>query len=503
MKILSASGIRKVDAYTIEHEPIESLDLMERAAEKITEAICNRWEQDTPIVVFAGPGNNGGDALAVARMLAEKGYQLDVYLINLIENLSTNCNINKELLETMEQVEFHNITSPFAAPKLTSRHLVIDGLFGSGLNKALSGGYAAVVKFLNASPATIVSIDMPSGLMCEDNSYNVRSNIIRADVTLSLQLPKLAFFFAENAEYVGEWQLLDIGLSQQGIEEQSTNFEYQEESEIQEMIKPRSKFAHKGNFGHALLVAGSKGMAGASILAARACLRSGTGLVTIHTPFCNTAILQATVPEAMVDCDLEENAFAIAPNTDDYQAIGVGPGLGKAQETEMALLEMLQDCQVPCVIDADALNILANNRHMLTNLVAGSILTPHIKELERIIGKCQNSYERLTRTIELAQNTQCYVIIKGAYSTIVTPEGKCYFNPTGNSGMAKGGSGDALTGLLTGLLAQGYHPEKASRLGVYLHGLAGDIACDKFHEISMTATDIINSLPLAWHILSE
>ena len=503
MKIFPSSSIKKLDAYTIEHEPISSIDLMERAATALTKAITQRWTPQTPVIVFAGPGNNGGDALAVARMMAEKEYDVEVYLFNTKGELSADCQTNKEQIAAMRNVKFHEISTQFVPPTLTAEHLVIDGLFGSGLNKPLSGGFAAVVKYINSSPATVVSIDIPSGLMGEENTFNIKSNIIRADYTYSLQLPKLAFLFAENAEFVGKWELLDIQLSQEAIKQSETNYELTEAEDIRTLIKPRKQFAHKGNFGHALLIAGSKGMAGASILSARACLRSGVGLLTVHAPLCNCTILQTSVPEAMVESDADESCFAVPTDTDDYQAIAIGPGLGKSEETETALLEQLQHCQTPAVLDADALNILANHRHALTHLPKGSILTPHPKELERLVGKCQDSYERLTKACELAKNANVHIILKGAYSAIITPEGKCYFNPTGNPGMATGGSGDVLTGVILALLAQGYDTDAAARIGTYVHGLAGDIAQSKQGTIGLIASDIIDSLPAAWKLVSE
>ncbi len=503
MKIFPSSSIKKLDAYTIEHEPISSIDLMERAATALTKAITQRWTPQTPVIVFAGPGNNGGDALAVARMMAEKEYDVEVYLFNTKGELSADCRTNKEQIAAMKNVKFHEISTQFVPPTLTAEHLVIDGLFGSGLNKPLSGGFAAVVKYINSSPATVVSIDIPSGLMGEENTFNIKSNIIRADYTYSLQLPKLAFLFAENAEFVGKWELLDIQLSQEAIKQSETNYELTEAEDIRTLIKPRKQFAHKGNFGHALLIAGSKGMAGASILSARACLRSGVGLLTVHAPLCNCTILQTSVPEAMVESDADESCFAVPTDTDDYQAIAIGPGLGKSEETETALLEQLQHCQTPAVLDADALNILANHRHALTHLPKGSILTPHPKELERLVGKCQDSYERLTKACELAKNANVHIILKGAYSAIITPEGKCYFNPTGNPGMATGGSGDVLTGVILALLAQGYDTDAAARIGTYVHGLAGDVAQSKQGTIGLIASDIIDSLPAAWKLVSE
>lgn len=504
MKIFPTASIKQLDALTIEREPIASIDLMERAANALTEAITERWDDPaTPVVIFAGPGNNGGDALAVARLMAERGYQPAVYLFNTKGTLSPDCQTNMERLARQPGVDFHVVTTQFLPPTLTEDHLVIDGLFGSGLNKPLSGGFAAVVKYVNASSAHVVAIDVPSGLMGEDNTYNVAAHIVRAELTLSLQLPKLSFLFAENEPYVGEWQLLDIGLDKEAIEEQETDFYLMEREDVSYLLKPRGRFAHKGNFGRALLIAGSQGMAGASVLAARACLRSGVGLLTVHVPFCNNFIVQTAVPEAMTELDIHDTCFAGATDTDDYQAVGIGPGLGKLPDTENALLEQIESCQTPMVVDADALNLLGEHRSYIGRLPKGSILTPHPKELERLVGKCQNSYERLVKACELAKNADVHIVLKGAYSAVITPLGQCYFNTTGNPGMATGGSGDVLTGILLALLAQGYEPESAARLGVYVHGLAGDIACKKQGEIGLTAGDIVTCLPIAWRMLAD
>ena len=503
IKIFPTIQLKELDAYTIENEPVSSIDLMERASRALARAMSERWSAETPFTVFAGPGNNGGDALAVSRLLAERGCRVEVYLFNTKGTLSPDCETNKERLAGVAGIDFHEITTRFVPPVLTAEHVVVDGLFGSGLNKPLSGGFAAVVKYINTSPATVVAIDVPSGLMGEDNTYNIQANIIRADLTLSLQLPKLAFLFAENAPFVGEWQLLDIGLSEEAIEEKETDFALTEHEDVASMLKPRGKFAHKGNFGRALLIAGSQGMAGASVLAARACLRSGVGLLTVHIPFCNNFIVQTSVPEAMTEIDINDVRFSCATDTDDYQAVGIGPGLGKAGDTEAALLEQIESCQTPMVVDADALNLLGEHRSYIGRLPKGSILTPHPKELERLVGKCQNSYERLTKARELARSAGVHIILKGAYSVVIAPSGKCWFNPTGNPGMATGGSGDVLTGVVLALLAQGYDAETAARMAAYVHGLAGDIACKKHGVMGMTAGDIVTCLPPAWRMLEE
>lgn len=498
MKIFPSVQIKQLDAYTIKNEPISSIDLMERAAKALADAIARDWNIQTPIVVFAGPGNNGGDALAVSRLLAKKGYKVKSYLFNTADELSEDCELNKNRLEQIREVEFHEVTSKFEPPILNEDCLVVDGLFGSGVKKALSGGFAAVVKYINSSSAKVVSLDLPSGLMCEDNTYNIKNHIIRASKTYSLQLPKLAFLFAENAEFIGDWELLDIGLSKEGIENTFTTWHITEEEDVKKVIKPRNKFAHKGTFGHALLIAGSYGMAGSSVLAAKACLKSGAGMITVHAPLRNNDILQVTVPEAIVQHDIHDRYFTSPIYVDSYSAVGIGPGLGQAEETNTALIEQIKLCQHPIVLDADALNIISSHRNCLSSVPRGSILTPHIKELDRLVGKCNSSFERLAKAKDLATNYKIYIVVKGAYSAIVTPEGNCYFNSTGNSGMATAGSGDVLTGVLLSLLAQGYTPEDSCKLGVYLHGMAGDMAKKRVGERGVTASDIVDSLPFAW-----
>lgn len=503
MKILTCTQQKEADAYTIANNNILSINLMEKAASLIADEISKRWDRSHRIVVFAGAGNNGGDALAVARLLFSKSYPVEIYLFNIKGTISEDCMTNIQRLQQCGFTDYHEISNAFEPPKLTAEDVVVDGLFGSGLNKPLSGGFASVVKYINASNAQVVSIDLPSGLMGEDNSNNLRTNIIRADLTLSIQLPKLAFLFPENEDIVGEWKTLDIGISQEFIAQADTPYIITEASEMSQLIKPRKHFAFKNNFGHALLIAGSSGMAGASILAARACLRSGVGLLTIHTPVCNHDILQTAVPEAMVQNDVHELYFAEPVDLDNYQAIAIGPGIGQEEETALATFDQLADCYIPAVLDADAINILSSHRNYLNRLPRRSILTPHIGELERLIGRCNDSFDRLTKAKELAAYLQCYIVLKGAYSTVITPEGKFYFNPTGNPGMATGGSGDVLTGIILALLAQGYSQENAARLGTFVHGLAGDIACRRTGEISLTASDIIAALPEAWKELCE
>ena len=456
MKIFTSVQIHELDKFTIENEPIKSIDLMERAARALTHAISTKWDNSTPVVVFAGPGNNGGDALAVARMLAEKDYTVDVWLFNISGHLSPDCAANRQRLADCKKVHsLTMVTQEFDPPILNKDILVVDGLFGSGLNKPLAGGFASLVKYINASAAQVVSIDVPSGLMTEDNAYNVRANIIKATLTLTLQQPKLSFLFPENQEFIGEVRTLDIRISSEGIAKTDAHYTIMEESDIRRILKPRPAFAHKGTMGHALIIAGSYGMAGAAMLATKACLRSGAGKVTAYTPRQNVMMMQVAVPEAVIMIG-EETAFGEAVDTTDYQALGIGPGLGQSDATAIALIAQLRRTQCPMVVDADAINILSNRRAWLQQLPKGIILTPHPKEFDRLQGRCSDTYERLSKALDLAERLQGYVIVKGHYSALCLPNGHIQFCPTGNAGMATAGSGDVLTGIITALLARGY-----------------------------------------------
>ena len=504
MKIFTSAQIKELDKFTIENEPISSLSLMERAAQTMTRSITELWGTATPIVVFAGPGNNGGDALAIARLLADRGYQVTVYLFNISGHLSPDCAANKRQLEENKHIEqFFEVTQEFDPPVLDEQTLVIDGLFGSGLNKPLAGGFASLVKYINASPSKIVSIDTPSGLMAEDNTYNIKANIIRAYLTLTLQQPKLSFLFAENQEFIGQLRILDIRLSQEGIQKMDASYTIIEESDIRNSLLPRSPYAHKGQMGNALLIAGSYCMAGAAVLAAKACLRSGVGKLTVSSPKRNIPVLQQAVPEAVIKTGTEETIFAESIDTEEYNALGIGPGLGQSEQTAIALIAQLRRTQCPMIADADAINILANHRAWIQQLPKGIILTPHPKEFDRLEGHSADSYERLTKACNLAERLQGIVILKGHYTAICMADGHVMFNPTGNAGMATAGSGDVLTGIITGLLARGYQPKEACMVGVYLHGLAGDLAAAELGEESLLASDIIQYLPRAFKRLKD
>lgn len=499
MKLFTTQQIRELDTYTIEHEPIRSIDLMERAAKAMVQAITAQWDNVTPVVVFAGPGNNGGDALAIARMLISKRYDVSVFLFNTNKALSEDCGLNRNRLQEIKEAKFQEITNEFSPPQLKKGMLVIDGLFGAGLNRPLAGGYAALVKLINQSEAEVVSIDIPSGLMAEDNSANVRSNIICANLTLSLHQPKLSFFFPEYQKFIGEVKVLDIQLSAEGQRKIKAQYSLLEEYDVQRMMKERSPYAHKGTMGHALLVCGSYGMAGAAVLSAKACLRSGVGKLTVRTPRRNNDILQIAVPEAVLSLDASEHQFTEAIDPAAFEAVGIGPGLGVKEPTAIAVISQIRRSTKPCVVDADAINILGTHKAWLQQLPQGTILTPHPKELDRLSDvSAKESFERLNNARELAQRLSVYVLLKGHHSMLCTPEGDVIINTTGNAGMATGGSGDVLTGIITALLTRGYDRIEAACIGMYLHGLAGDIAMKEKGLESLIASDIIDSLPAAF-----
>ena len=482
MKIFTSAQIHELDKFTIENEPVKSIDLMERSAKAITQAITEVWGSQTPVIIFAGPGNNGGDALAVGRMLCDKGYDVCAYLFNVSGHLSEDCVINRKRLFDKKSKALIEVTQEFEPPQLDAGTLVVDGLFGSGLNKPLAGGFASLVKYINASPAQVVSIDIPSGLMTEDNTYNVRTNIIRANLTLTLQLPKLSFLFPENQMYIGRLKVLDIRLSKQGIDKIDANYTLIEENDIRPRLLHRDPFAHKGKMGNALIIAGSYGMGGASVLATKACLRAGAGKVTTHTPKRNSMLLQISVPEAIIQFDREETIFSEAVDTEDFNAVGIGPGLGTSEQTAIAIIAQLRRTQCPVVADADAINVIANHRAWLQQLPKGIIMTPHPKEFQRLHG---------------------YILVKGHHTSLCLPDGHIMFNSTGNAGMATAGSGDVLTGIITGLLARGYKHEDACVVGMYLHGLAGDIAARELGIESVIASDLIKYIPQAFKRINE
>ena len=498
MKFFITSQIRELDKFTIENEPIASIDLMERAALAIANKYIELFSSDFPVCVIAGPGNNGGDALAVARLLLQRGYHLTCILLS-SGSLSVDCKVNYRRMEIQFPRSVSELTRKFIDPEISNDTVIIDGIFGSGLTRPTEGIFAEAIHWINSTGRKVISIDIPSGLQGEENP-DLSVPIVKADYTFSLQFPKLAFLFPENAEYVGNWKVLDIGIHSLAIENTGSEYFYLEKSDIQALLKSRSKFSHKGSYGHALIVAGSMGMAGASILSAKATLRSGAGLVTVKGPECNRAIVQTAFPEAIY---LSDQISDDSLSNEKFDTIAIGPGIGTLVETASMLENLLKKISKPCVLDADALNIIAQHEHLLKVIPKNSILTPHPKEFERMFGICNSSYERMLKAQKKAKEMQVVIILKGAHTLIANVDGKLYFNSTGNSGMATAGSGDVLTGILTGLLAQGYSPLSSSITGVYLHGIAGNKALGKQSEESLIAGDIVENLGNAFQSLLQ
>ncbi|MBW8049729.1 MAG: NAD(P)H-hydrate dehydratase [Cytophagales bacterium] len=499
MKILTSKQIREADAYTIAHEPIASIDLMERASASFVKWFVDHFHKQKAIKIFCGLGNNGGDGLAVGRMLLEKNYKVEVFAIRHSDVTSEDFTVNEQRLSNLTGIK--NIYPGKNLPSISKNNVVIDAVFGSGLTRPVKGLCGEVIQHINKSKCTVVAIDIASGLYCDE--LNNDKNIVHATHTVSFQNPKLSLLLPQNEVYTGDWHLVPIGLDEGFIESMDTNNYYIDRYLVKKIVKRRAKFSHKGTFGHALLITGSYGKMGAALLAAKACLRSGAGLLTMHIPKCGYEIVQTALPEAMVTVDDSNDYFTTIPEIEKYSAIGIGPGLGMDKLTQKALSQLIQKSSKPLVIDADAINIIGKNKDIFRQIPANSIFTPHPKEFERVArivnpSRPANDYERLDLLRTFAAKTKSFIVLKGAHTCIATPDCDCYFNSTGNPGMATAGSGDVLTGIITGLLAQGYSPFEAAILGIYLHGLAGDIAAKKFGKEAMIASDMVKMLGNAY-----
>lgn len=501
MEIFSAQQIRAWDQFTMEQEPITSIDLMERAA-----AACFSWLEtngylEQSFSIYCGKGNNGGDGLVLARMLSKQDCPVTVHILEFGHLGSDDFQVNLARLH-QTAVEIRFVQGPDNFPPIPSGNILIDALFGSGLNRPLEGVTAQLATHINQSGNEVIAIDMPSGLFADSSSKG--NPVIRAAHTLSFQCFKHAFLVPENEPWIGKVHILDIGLHPDYLRQVSGELEFVDSTIIRSIYRPRKEFAHKGNFGHALLIAGSYGKIGAASLASRACLSSGAGLLTCHLPACGYAILQTALPEAMILTDEDASVNTAFPGElKGYAVVGIGPGLGQDPRTRHLLQDLLQRYRNPMVLDADALNILSTDPSLFTLLPPYSILTPHPKEFERMFGASANDFDRLRLASERARQYQCVIILKGHYTFIAMPGGKGYFNSTGNAGMAKGGSGDVLTGILTAMLSQGYSPGEAAILGVYLHGLAGDLAAANLSQESMLPSDLTEHLSAAFRQLNQ
>jgi NAD(P)H-hydrate epimerase len=499
--LLSASQLREADQFTIANEPIPSNKLMERAAFACYQWIEQNMNPKQHFVIFCGTGNNGGDGLVLAKLLSKNNCSVSVYVVGHSDNGSDDFKIHLEKLKNFTLVPIHYIQSSDQIPELKDDAIIIDALFGSGLNRPIEGLAKEVIHRINLSNFPVISIDLPSGLFCEDNTNNSEYAIIQATYTLTFERPKLSFLLADFGEKAGHWEILSIGLNQAFLDELQSPYLYLTKSDVQPLLRKRKKFSHKGTYGHALLVSGSKGKMGAAVLTTRAALHSGAGLVTTFIPHCGYEIIQTTCPEAMCLISSEYDYLVGEIDLTHFQSIGIGPGIGTQPGTSELVLKIIQQATCPLVIDADALNILSQNPDWLKILPKNSILTPHPKEFDRLFGASKSDYDRLQKQLEQSKAHSIFILVKGAHSSLSTPSGEVFFNSTGNSGLAKGGSGDVLTGMIASLLAQHYSSQDAAILGMYLHGLAGNKAKEKYSEFAMNASQLIECIPIAYFVL--
>ncbi|MFM9908687.1 MAG: NAD(P)H-hydrate dehydratase [Chitinophagaceae bacterium] len=490
MQLLDRAQIKAWDDYTILCEKSTSIQLMEQAAGACFNWLMKEGYQKKTFTIFCGPGNNGGDGLVLARLLTNNGFLVTTYITDSekMGSVDNRENLHRLRATTTTIIEVGKVTSV----KLdTPGNIVIDALFGSGLNKPLTDLYEQLVQHINANASEIISIDIASGLFSDKSS--IGNTIIKPSHTLSFQCYKLAFLMAENEDYLGQVHILDIGLDTQYLKTISPRYFFIDETMIKSIFKKRKMFAHKGDFGHAVLIAGSYGMIGAAVLAAKSCMRSGVGKLTCRIPSCGYAIMQTSLPEAMCLTESDDNFVTSFSSLQKYDAIGIGPGLAREQSNNH-LLKSCVNSGKPMVLDADALFTLSTDSNLLNNLTAHSIITPHVKEFDRLFSGATNDFERMEIARQKANALQIIIVLKGRYTLIATPGGTIYFNTTGNPGMAKGGSGDVLTGIMLSFLAQGYTQEHTSVLSVFIHGRAADIATNEIAIESLMPSDSIDFL---------
>lgn len=498
MKILSAPQIREADQYTIQNEPIASIALMERAAQKVVEILVNEYQSTQRIKhIFCGTGNNGGDGLAVARLLYHQQHAVKVYLLE--GNPSKDYSVNLQKLREIQQIEIVELKEPSQLNDFHPSDIIVDAIFGTGLNKPLEGNIKDIIDHLNDVEVTKISIDIPSGLFA-DQPNQLEDTIFKSDRVYTFHAPKLSFLLPENGEFVKTFKVLDIRLAPEFTENTDSKFYYLQKKDIQERYRPRKKFSHKGTYGHSLLIAGSKGKMGAAVLSAKAILRTGAGLLTTHIPHDQLNIMQTALPEAMCSLDSNNQCWSELPDTRN-KTIGVGPGIGTSIASQAVLRQLLLKESRPMVLDADAINLISFDQTMIRLIPIGSIITPHPKEFERLIEGWNDDFDRLELQRQFSIKHQLIVVLKDAHTSISDSEGNIYFNSTGNSGMATGGSGDVLTGIITSLLTQGYSSIDAAIIGVYIHGLSGNLSLEEESKESLIASDIIKNLGKAFKAL--
>lgn len=499
MKIFSKEQIYAGDKQTQERQKISSTDLMERAGIQIFNWLHMRMQgAQVPIHVFCGIGNNGGDGLVVARHLITHGYNVKVYIVNCSDKRSKDFLINYDRIKntTKDWPTLLSCAEDFSEMQIDTKDIIVDAVFGIGINRPVDAWVKALFQFFRSTKAFTLSIDLPSGLHT-DKAVDDQEAVVAAGYTLSFQTPKLVFFLPETAKYTQQWEVLDIGIDPEYLYNTVTEADLIGKNEILPMYQPREKYSHKGTFGHSLIIGGSYGKIGAVNLASRAVLAAGAGKVTAYVPKCGYIPLQTALPEAMVLTDADEEKITGINLEIEPTVIGVGVGLGTHDKTILAFENFLKANKKPLVIDADGLNILSKKKDLLQLLPELTVLTPHPKELERLIGKWNDDFDKLKKTKAFATKYKVIVVIKGS-NTITVFNNKYFVNATGNPGLATAGTGDVLTGVITGLISQGYDALQATLFGVYLHGKSADVLLEQFGYQSLIASDVISGISKAY-----
>lgn len=491
MKILSAEQTKAAEQHTVQQEPIASIDLMERAAGELFDWFQMEFDPSVRVSIFCGPGNNGGDGLALARMLHEAQWQVEVWLCEERGSEDFETNLNRLPEDILRNAAFE-----FKADELNT-DILVDAIFGSGLNRPLEGAYQTLILELNKALGLKVSIDIPSGLFADDNRDNDIPRVFNAQYTLSFQHPKLALMQVPGSELAGQTVVLDIGLDPEFYQEAKSDHYYLEFEDVQVFYRERAKHSCKGSYGHSFHLCGSEDKLGAALIAAEASLRVGTGLVTASLPDSGFAAANARIPELM----LESRSAYTALNLSKYQSVLIGPGFGQSKEQEHILKQAIQDYGGAMVFDADALRMLANNPTWLNFLPEGSILTPHFGELKALLGRKDLGLDYMEACKEFAFKYRVYLLVKNSISAIVSPNGKVYYADFGSAALAKGGSGDLLAGLIAGLRAMSYAPFPALVLALYLQGKSAKMAAEASHAHSVLSSDILRFIGLAYSSL--
>lgn len=495
MKIFTTDELRAIWRYSIDEEGLSPVELVSRVAQGVSEEIISRYLPTKPIAVFAGPDYNGAEAVATAANLLSQGYSPKVFLFNIGgDKINETCAYMRDRFKELPGADLTEVIHDFSLPDLNHSYLVVDGLFGTGSEDLVTGGFVSLVRYINESHASIISIDVPSGLSSDWNTSRIHRDIIHADITLAVQYPRIAFFLKENAALVGEWKTLDIGLSSKAAAAILPTYYLIEMEDVRRRLRKRNKFCSKADLGTAAIVAGCYGMMGAACLAARGALRAGVGKLTVFSPRCGFGIMQSSVPEALFQADKNDIIVSGISLKTDYNAISIGPGIGTHEMTVNALEDFLNRVKKPVILDADAINCISQRPSMLNSIPVLSIITPHAGEFDRLFGPQTSDEARLRKAAEMAKYYNIFIVLKGHHTIIARPDGKIYFNSSGSPALATAGSGDVLTGVITSFLAQGFLPEIAAMMGVFIHGLAGEITEHEQGTYGTISGDVANNI---------